>query len=58
MNRTNRSNFTSLSFTVEDDLISEASVSTYIADRKFQKNPFSQNYQIKGLNNNNSVFGQ
>jgi hypothetical protein len=49
MDKTSRSNFTSFSFTVEDDLVSEASISSYVSNQKFGKNPFSQNYPVRGL---------
>ncbi len=50
MDKTSKSNFTSLSFTVEDDLISQVSISSYVSNRKFGKNPFSQNYPVRDLN--------
>ena len=45
MNNTNRSNVTSFSFTVEDDLISHTSANTtFVQPKSFGKKPFSIDY--------------
>ena len=50
----NRSNATSFSFTVEDDLISESSRNTTIVQpRSFQKKPFTMDYGPKGADGRN-----
>ena len=45
----NRSNVTSFSFTVEDDLISQTSLNTTFAQpRPLQRKPFTMDYGAKG----------
>lgn len=46
----NRSNVTSFSFTVEDDLISQTSLNTtFVKPNHFQNKPFSFDYGPKGV---------
>lgn len=45
----NKSNVTSFSFTVEDDLISQTSLNTtFVKPKGFQNKPFSMDYGPKG----------
>ncbi len=45
----NRSNMTSFSFTVEDDLISETSINTaFVQPKSFNSKPFMKDYGPKG----------
>ncbi len=58
MNQTNRTNFTNISFTVEDDLISLTSANTYNqfdqTKRVFQPSPFTRDYGLKGAEGMNN----
>ena len=50
----NRSNATSFSFTVEDDLVSQTSLNTTaIKPKNFQKKPFSMDFGPKGADGKN-----
>jgi hypothetical protein len=50
----NRSNVTSLSFTVDDDLISQTSLNTtFVQPKSFQKKPFTMDYGSKGADGRN-----
>lgn len=49
MNRSNITSLTSLSFTVDDDLISETSINTnFIKPKPFNAKPFSKDFGPKG----------
>ena len=51
----NRSNVTSFSFTVEDDLISQSSANTtFIQPKSFNKKPFTIDYGPKGADGKNN----
>jgi len=58
MNQTNRTNFTNISFTVEDDLISLTSANTYNqldqSRKVFHPNPFTRDYGVMGAQSMNN----